>query len=223
MSTPVTPFGSVELALKDLLVRDYAPLTGLDERVGGDFPRDVDQWYIRIDKIPGGRTDSFEGDFIVDIDVFSLDYLDAEQIAHDIEGLLLAHGYHVVLSGGKRWVFDSVFQNVGVADRPWDGDDDTFRISATYAFTARRRAATSGPIPAPPGGGEEVFGEFAFEYTQSTPSTVWTIEHGLGYHPAGIQVVDSNGDIHHPVIVYLDENTVRLTLAIPVTGTAYLS
>lgn len=138
MSTPVTPFGSVERAVVALLVRDYAPLGGLDTNIGSEMPGRVDNWYIRVDRIPGGRTDSFEGDFAVDIEVFSEDYLEADDMAHEIEAIMLAHGYHVVTSDGRQWVFDNVFQNSGVADLPWPGDDDTYRLSATYAFTVRR-------------------------------------------------------------------------------------
>ena len=81
MSTPVTPFGSVERALMSLLVRDYAPLTGLDTRVGGNFPSGLlgTDWYIRVEKIPGGRANSFQGDFVLDLEVFSQDYLLADR------------------------------------------------------------------------------------------------------------------------------------------------
>jgi hypothetical protein len=224
MATTVTPFGSVELALKDLLVRDYAPLTNLDERIGGEFPGTIDQWYIRIDKVPGGSTNSFEGDFILDIDVFSDDYLNADKIAHDIEAVLLAHGYHVVISAGKRWVFDDVFQNIGVSDRPWDGDDDVFRMSATYTLTARRMAGTGTGLPLPPPQeGSVGEGGTAFAFEQESPLTIWTIEHNLGYRPGGVRVAADNGNMYFPVIVDLDENTVRLTLPEAVSGWAYLS
>lgn len=223
MSTPVIPFKSVELALKELLVRDYAPLTGLDARVGGEFPATVDGWYIRIDRIPGGRTDSFEGSFVVDLEVFAPDYLNANQIAHDLEALILAHGYHVVISEGKRWVFDRVFQNTGVADLPWAGDDDIFRLGATYAFTARRSAGvgTSIPVPPPVEGGST--GGTAFTYEQGAPLDTWEFEHNLGYRPGGVRVVADSGDTYYPVIVDIDENTIRLVFPEPVSGLAHLS
>jgi hypothetical protein len=223
VSTPITAFTSVERALMALFVRDYPPLTGLDTRIGGEMPGTVDGWYIRIDKVPGGRSDSFEGTFAVDVEVFSQDYLDAEKIAYDLEALLLAHGYHVVISDGKRWVFDDVFQNTGVSDLPWDGDDDTYRLGATYAITARRSKGVGTSIPTPPplDGGSQ--GGTAFAYQRTTPLQVWTIEHNLGYRPGGVRVAADSGDTYFPVVVDLDENTVRLTFAEPVSGWAYLS
>jgi hypothetical protein len=224
MATPVQPFGSVERAVMALLVRDYAPLTGLEARIGGEFPDStLDQWYVRVDKVSGGRTDSFGGDFLVDVEVFSQDYLNAEKIALDIEALMLAHGYHVVLADGKRWVIDDVQQNIGVADRPWDGDDDTYRMSASYALTARRRAGTGAAIPAPPPPDGPTAGGAAYAHQQTINSNTWIVNHDLGYRPGGVRVTADNGDTYFPVVVDLDENTIRLTLAEAVTGWAYVS
>lgn len=149
MATKVAPFGPIELAVMALLVRELDVLGGSDARVGGDMPREVDDFYIRIDRVPGGRTDSFEGDFVVDIEVFSADYVRAGDIAADIEALMLAHGIHTVISGGRRWTFDGIFQNVGISDIPWESDDDTHRLLATYSFTVRRSSATGLIEPAP--------------------------------------------------------------------------
>jgi hypothetical protein len=224
MSTPVTPFGSVERAIMALFVRDYAPLTGLDERIGGEFPGDVDGWYIRLDRVPGGRTDSFGGTFVLDLEVFSQDYINAEKIAHDLEAIMLSHGYHVVVADGKRWVFDDVFQNQGVADLPWDGDDDTYRLGSTYALTARRAVGDGVTIPAPlPEEHEEEVLVAAYHHVQSVASDTWTIAHNLGYRPGGVRVTASNGDTYYPVAVDLDVNTIRLTMADSITGTADLS
>jgi hypothetical protein len=224
VSTPVAPFGSVELAVMELLVRDYAPLDM--DHIGGEMPGTVDPWYVRVDKIPGGRTDSFEGAFLLDIEVFASDYLNAEKILHDIEGLLLAHGYHVVISGGRRWVFDSVFQNSGVADLPWDGGDDTFRLGSTYTLGFRRQASSgSTPAPAPiPEDETPTEGGAAYAYQRTAPAAaVWTIVHNLGYRPGGVRVTADNGNVYFPVAVDLDENTIRLTFPEPITGWAYLS
>jgi len=140
MSTPIAKLGSIERALMALLVRDLEALEESDARVGGDWPRETDDFYIRIDRGPGGRANSFEGDYVVDIDVFSPDYLRAEDVAEDIEVILLAHGIVSVVADGRRWTFDGIFQNRGITDLEWDGDDDTHRLSATYAFTVRRGA-----------------------------------------------------------------------------------
>lgn len=134
----VKPFSRIERSLLLLLVQKYPGLEGSDAWVGGDFAYDAATmpWYIRIDKVPGGATDRLEGDFIIDLEVFSNDYDQAESVAFDLEALALGYP-HVVEVDGRRVVFDSVVQNVGVADLPWE-DDSTYRLGATYVITARR-------------------------------------------------------------------------------------
>lgn len=222
MATPVHPFGSIERALIALLARDLPHLDGTDSRVGTEFPRDLapEDFAIRIDRV-ASSTDSFSGDFTVDLEVFSQDYLKAEGISLDIEALMLAHGYHVVITDGRRWVFDDVSQNDGVADLPWDGDDDTYRLGATYVLTSRRGPQAGTTIPAAPGSTSAA--RASYTHTQTEPAAIWTIPHGLGYPPGGVRVDADNGDTYFPVVVDLDTNTVRLTMAEPITGKAYLS
>lgn len=149
MSTPVAKLGSIERALMALMVRDLEALGGSDVQIGGEFPRVIDDFYVRIDRVSGGRANSFEGDFVVDVEVFSEDYLRAEDVCEDIESILLAHGIVSVVTGGKRWVFDGIFQNIGITDIPWEGDDDTHRLMARYAFTVRRGGITLTPPVTP--------------------------------------------------------------------------
>lgn len=137
--SPTRPFTSMERALMTLLVRDFEGLEGSDARVGGDFafdPASMD-WYIRIDKVPGGRSDRFGGTFIIDLEVFSQSYATAESVSFALEALVLRYP-HVVEVDGRKVVFDEVSQNVGVADLPW-GADNVYRLGATYVITARRR------------------------------------------------------------------------------------
>jgi hypothetical protein len=97
-------------------------------------------------------------------------------------------------------------------------------MGATYALTARRSVGAGITIPAPP---PEVNEEgqlvAAYHHVQTVASDTWTIPHNLGYRPGGVRVTASNGDTYYPVVVDLDLNTVRLTLADAVTGTAELS
>jgi len=86
------------------------------------------------------------------------------------------------------------------------------------------------PVAGPPGpqgttGGnsEGVAGAGAFEFTQTTPSTVWEIVHNLGWKPAGVRVITTDGTTYRPNVTYLDSNTLRLTLPESALGTAYLS
>lgn len=138
----ILPFGSIERAVKSFLLTRYEPLTELqpadaDRLVGGDLAFDASMpFYIRIDKVDS-ITDRFQGDFIIDVEVFSNEYLDAESRSLDIEALLLGYP-HVVEAEGRTWVFDSVSQNSGPDELPWE-DDETTRLGATYVITARRR------------------------------------------------------------------------------------
>lgn len=136
MANEVKPFGSIELAVKALLVDGYEPAT--EDNVGGSLDYQVGQGlYIRVDKVPGGRSDRFGGDFVVDLEVFGVNYLETESHALDIEALLLGYP-HVVEVDGRTVVFDEVSQNSGPDELPWE-DDEVSRLGATYVITARRR------------------------------------------------------------------------------------
>lgn len=141
MSTDLRPFTSMERALMQLLLNklliDGAALA--PERVGGDFAYDPEamDWYIRIDRVPGGNTNWLEGDFVIDVEVFAREYLVAENVAFAIEALALGYP-HVIEVDDRKVVFDEVSQNMGVSDLPWE-DDSVYRLGATYVITARRR------------------------------------------------------------------------------------
>lgn len=144
MSQTVIPQSSLERALLALLERDFVTRDGdvlaqHPGRVGGDFGYDpaAMPWFIRIDRIPGGSSGRLEGTTVIDLEVFSTDYLLAESVAFDLEALVLGYP-HVVEVEGRKVVFDDVTQNVGVADLPWE-DDSVHRLGATYVITARRR------------------------------------------------------------------------------------
>lgn len=141
----IKPFGSVESALRALLLVGLPTLataktdwTALDEQlVEGDFLYEASMpFFIRLDKV-SSSADRFEGDFIVDVEVFGVNYLETESRSLDIESLLLGYP-HVVEVGSQKWVFDSVFQNTGPDELPWE-DDEVSRLGATYVITARRR------------------------------------------------------------------------------------
>lgn len=64
--------------------------------------------------------------------------------------------------------------------------------------------------------------ELGYEHIQEVASTVWTIEHGLGFVP-NITVVDSAGTVVEGSYDYPDSNTVVLTFVGAFSGRAYLS
>jgi hypothetical protein len=75
----------------------------------------------------------------------------------------------------------------------------------------------AGPAgPSGPSGGQSVF-------VQSSAASVWTINHNLGYRPAGVMVMDSGGTEVEGLVSYPDLNTVVITFSAPFAGTAYLS
>ena len=136
MTRDVKPFSSIERAMLEIIVRDAEVPR---EQVGGDFgfdPATMD-YYVRIDRVPGGSSTGLQGDFIIEIEVFGQNYGAAESLAFRLEALALGYP-HVVEVDGRKTVFDTVSQNAGVADLPWE-DDSTYRLGATYVITARRR------------------------------------------------------------------------------------
>ncbi len=126
-----TPFPMVEMAVKELVETKYTPAEG---KVGGDadFAPGVDL-YVMLNLVPGGSADQIEGEFILDIDCFSSTYAGAMNAALALEAALV--GPRHVTSVMR---LDNCYENVGPAERPWD-DESTYRVGATYVFTARRQ------------------------------------------------------------------------------------
>lgn len=62
----------------------------------------------------------------------------------------------------------------------------------------------------------------SFEFTQQTPSTLWTIVHGMGLKP-NVKIEDLDGNDIVGVINYLDNNSLTITFNQAVAGRAYLS
>lgn len=137
MSDIPKAFGPIELAVKTLLISEVDEIT--ESNIGGDLSYDAATGaaYFHLARVPGGRADRFQGDFIVDVDVFDVNYLRADSAASAIEATLLGYPHRVDVDG-SLWVFDQVIQNVGPALLPWE-DDRVYRLGATYVITARRR------------------------------------------------------------------------------------
>lgn len=66
-------------------------------------------------------------------------------------------------------------------------------------------------------------GGTAFEFIQSMPSAVWTIHHNLGRYPSGVTLIDSAKRRFEADVVFLDLNSLRVTMIGAQSGTAYLS
>lgn len=127
----LTPFGMIEKALVALLESGFGAPEG---SVGGDLSYDatVDDYYIWLGLVTGSTT-AIDGEWTIDIDVFDSRYGQAMEKALAIEAFLLKPGGH--RTAVMR--LDRVSQNEVPIERPW-GDDNAFRVGATYTFTARR-------------------------------------------------------------------------------------
>lgn len=69
------------------------------------------------------------------------------------------------------------------------------------------------------GGGGSSISE-VFEFT--TAATTWTIEHNLGLYPS-ITTVDDNGEVIIGEVIYVSDNTIRVTFSEAVSGNAYIN
>lgn len=85
-------------------------------------------------------------------------------------------------------------------------------LNAAVATLNAAIAAVHGDIP-----------RVAYSHLQEVASTTWTITHNLGYYPGGIVVQDSDGNVIESDISYIDLNTVQLTHAAPIGGSAKVS
>jgi hypothetical protein len=65
----------------------------------------------------------------------------------------------------------------------------------------------------------------AYEHTQEVPSTVWNVQHDLGFDPAAVRVVAVSGDEWWPTsVTYVTPGQVlRLAFITSIAGTARVS
>lgn len=63
----------------------------------------------------------------------------------------------------------------------------------------------------------------SFVFTQTTPLSVWVIEHPLGFYPAGVWVRDNLGQEIVGEVTYPSINVVQIDFGAPTSGVAYLS
>ncbi len=63
----------------------------------------------------------------------------------------------------------------------------------------------------------------SYQHVQVTPQLVWTVQHNLGYRPAGVSVTDDQGRRRQPDTHHVNVNLMTLTFAEPTPGYADLS
>jgi len=78
--------------------------------------------------------------------------------------------------------------------------------------------ATEGP-QGPAGGGG---GGSAYQFTQSSPSTTWTINHNLGYKPI-VDAYDTGSQQIEALVTHPTVNQTLILLTTPVAGFARLT
>jgi collagen triple helix repeat protein len=105
----------------------------------------------------------------------------------------------------------------------------TGSVGATGAQGPKGDTGATGPAgptgstgPAGPPGDPALGG---YRHVQSTPATVWNVTHALGFDPAGLTVVSTDGDVMDGgAVQYLTPGqTLRLSFDISFAGFAYLS
>lgn len=140
--TTIKSWPSFALGIKNFLLNNFVDITALaepyrDARVGGDLSFTTgDGWYIRVGEVIPS-SDRIGGSFTFDLEIFGDDYLDTDSRASRLDALVLGYP-HVVEVEDRTWVFDTVSQNTGPRELPWE-DDEVTRLGATYVITARRR------------------------------------------------------------------------------------
>lgn len=77
----------------------------------------------------------------------------------------------------------------------------------------------------PQGQDLSVSGARAYQHTQTTPATVWQINHALGFDPAGLTIISNTGaTVDGAAVQYLTPGqSLRLSFDISIAGIAYLS
>lgn len=61
----------------------------------------------------------------------------------------------------------------------------------------------------------------SYTHTQSSPASVWTINHNLGFNPVPV-VLDSAGTQCEGTLIYLTLNTMTITFSSAFAGYAYI-
>lgn len=61
-----------------------------------------------------------------------------------------------------------------------------------------------------------------YEFTQSSPSTDWEVNHNLGKY-CSVMVVDSNNEVVYGNVVYDSPNKLTIRFKAQITGKAYLN
>jgi hypothetical protein len=96
------------------------------------------------------------------------------------------------------------------------------RVTGAYGLVANilGPAGPTGPTgPTGPAGPSGAAGS-SYVHTQNIPATVWTVNHNLGLFP-NVTTVDTALNEFESTIVYIDSNSLTVTISVAVAGFAY--
>ncbi len=117
-------------------------------------------------------------------------------------------------AAGKGLDYDDPADKINVKLSTDGGNSARFGTDDGLYVPTSSGGGTGGPV-----------GPQAYRYTQNTPATVWTINHNLGFDPAGITVVDTDAYVRDGFAVQFltAGQTIRLAFDQPIAGAAYIS
>lgn len=98
--------------------------------------------------------------------------------------------------------------------------DSAYEVALANGFAGPESAWLASLVGAQ--GPAGVSGNGAYHHVQGSSSSVWEIEHNLGFFPS-VSAQDDDGYDIIGAVTYVDENTVHVTFGIQVMGDAYLS
>jgi hypothetical protein len=96
-----------------------------------------------------------------------------------------------------------------------DADGETEPPGEPWSLLVLWDEITGPPGPAGPAGPAGT----TYAFTQTTPSSVWNIQHNLGYYPA-ITVIDTSGHVVYADIEHLSTANALVNFPSPATGMA---
>lgn len=138
------------------------------------------------------------------LDGLRLEVMSAKEIGY--------HGHIFGVDVPYLMVFSGFGEVIPVFDRGWQeslgpSSTSTAGVGSTY---------TVAPPWTPPAGVSPQ------SFSQTQPSTTWTVSHGMGRWPAAVAVYDVNGQ--HRIVPYSnsDLNTIELFFSTPQTGSVVI-
>jgi hypothetical protein len=116
-------------------------------------------------------------------------------------------------------LFSDTTETAGAANPVMtDGSGNLVFFAATGYYDLVFHGVEVPVVVGTPGGSEAL----SYTHVQTVAASHWVIAHGLGFQPAGVQIVEPSGD---PILgaIYYDGDLVLIDFAEPTVGVAHLS